>query len=537
MGNTLPAFHAELSMSAIRFLLAGAAGSLLSISTPAQDCVVESEQKISETQGGFGGTLLSSDRFGRSIAALGDVDGDGVTDLAVGAYEDDDGGGNQGAVWILFLNADGTVASEQKISETAGGFGGALDPLDRFGTSVAPLGDLDGNGAPDVAVGALGDDDGATDQGAVWILLLNADGTVGAEQKISEAAGGFGGLLDAGDRFGTSVASLGDLDGDGTVDLAVGADFDDDGGSDQGAVWILFLNAGGTVAAEQKISETVGGFGGVLAPDDFFGVAAAPLGDLDGDGITDLAVGAVGDDDGSSSQGAVWILFLNADGTVAGEQKISETAGGFGGDLDADEDFGISIASLGDFDGDGLPDLAVGAGLDDDGGSNQGAVWLLSMNADGTVAGERKISETSGGFEGVLDPGDRCGTSVASLGDLDGDGVIDLAVGAINDDDGGADQGALWVLFLSFDSTPPTISSPPIVSVIDRKASPGEIVYFTVTASDDCDPAPALVCVPPCSYFPRGTTMVTCTATDAACNQSVSQFPVVVMPTALPRTL
>jgi hypothetical protein len=134
---------------------------------------------------------------------------------------------------------------------------------------------------------------------------LNADGTVASETKISDTAGGFGGDLDSGDFFGASVAALGGLDGDSTQDLAVGAYRDDDGDIDQGAVWVLLMNADGTVASETKISETVGGFGGALDPDDFFGCSVSSLGDLNGDGRADLAVGAYRDDDGSSNQGAV----------------------------------------------------------------------------------------------------------------------------------------------------------------------------------------------------------------------------------------
>jgi hypothetical protein len=116
---------------------------------------------------------------------------------------------NRPAVWILFLNADGTVASETKISETTGGFGGVLNPLDNFGFSVASLGDLDGDGIDDLAVGAINDDDGNEfSEGAVWILFLNADGTVASETKTSETTGGFGGILDAGDHFGGSVAAM-----------------------------------------------------------------------------------------------------------------------------------------------------------------------------------------------------------------------------------------------------------------------------------------------------------------------------------------
>jgi hypothetical protein len=131
-----------------------------------------------------------------------------------------------------------------------------------------------------------------------------------------------------------------------------------------------------------------------------------------------------------------------------------------------------------------------------------------------------------------LDPFDSFGFSAVALGDLDGDGIGDLAVGAWGDDDGGDSQGAVWILFLAGDTTPPTLSCPASVSVIDPKSGPpGETVFFTVSASDNDDPAPSVVCVPPSgSFFARGTTMVSCTATDASGNQSVCTFPVVVSP-------
>ena len=92
----------------------------------AQPGTVLSHQKISQTMGGFAATLVDSDRFGEAIANIGDLNGDGIDDLAVGAVGTDDGGTNKGAVYILFMNADGTVASHQKISDTDGGFGGVL---------------------------------------------------------------------------------------------------------------------------------------------------------------------------------------------------------------------------------------------------------------------------------------------------------------------------------------------------------------------------------------------------------------------------
>ena len=116
-------------------------------------------------------------------------------------------------------------------------------------------------------------------------------GTVLSEQKISDTEGGFSGALGGGDQFGNRVRALGDLDGDGVNDLAVGAPLDDDGGTDHGALWVLFLNFDGTVKSHQKISDTEGGFSGTLGFDDQFGAAIATLGDVDGDGVTERRQG------------------------------------------------------------------------------------------------------------------------------------------------------------------------------------------------------------------------------------------------------
>jgi len=191
----------------------------------AQSDIVQGELKISDIEGTpLTFSLDDFDRFGQSVTSIGDLDGDGIPDLAVGAPLDDDGGRNAGAVYVLFMNADGTVDRHQKISPLEGDFSGVLETDDVFGASVAALGDINGDSVPDIAVGAPGTDDGGNNHGAVWILLLKSDGKVLEQFKISETEGSPDAFtLDFNDEFGTSVTSMGDLDEDGVIDLAVGA--------------------------------------------------------------------------------------------------------------------------------------------------------------------------------------------------------------------------------------------------------------------------------------------------------------------------
>ena len=415
------------------------------------DGTVDNAKNLKLASGTNGGpTLANVDFFGNAIASLGDLDGDGVNDLAVGADRDDTGGTERGAVHVLLLNANGSIKSSVKIASESNG-GPTLANEDHFGASVAALGDVDGDGVTDLAVGAYQDDTGGTGRGAVHLLMLNSDGTVKNSVTIASGQNG-GATLANGDFFGTSVASLGDLDGDGVNDLVAGASGDNTGNGpaipgnyDRGAVHVLLLNSDGTVKSRTKIASETNG-GPLLANSDYFGGAVTSLGDLDGDGVTDLAVGAKNDDTNGVSTGAVHVLFLNANGTVKSSLKLANATNG-GPTLGETNNFGVSVASMGDLDGDGVTDLAVGANRDQTGGQLRGAVHLLLLNANGSVKSRAKLA--SGTFGGpVLADYDFFGTSVASLGDIDGDGATELAVGARGDDTGGLLRGAVHVLFL-----------------------------------------------------------------------------------------
>ena len=137
----------------------------------------------------------------------------------------------------MSVNAAGNVTSKQKIGHQVGGLQEPLDDDDLFGMTVAPIGDVDRDGVPDIVVGSNRDDDGGADKGALFFLLLNANGTVKHERKVSAIAGGFNLGIRTGERFGRAMGWVGDLRGDGSSAIVVGAGAGLTGGG--GAVYVL----------------------------------------------------------------------------------------------------------------------------------------------------------------------------------------------------------------------------------------------------------------------------------------------------------
>ena len=433
-----------------------------------------------------GPSLSDGDGFGSSVANIGDLDGDGTVDIAVGAWTSNGPEVQSGALHVIFMNADGTPKGTAEINSTAT-YAPYMSGGDTFGASVAGIGDLDGDGTVDIAVGAHNDDASGTNNGTVYVIFLNADGTPKSGTTAINGDTANGPDLSRGDNFGRSVANIEDLDGDGTVDIAVGAHHvDDPSGTGSGALHVIFMNADGTPKGTIEINGDTAN-GPSLSAGDRFGASVANIGDLDGDGTVDIAVGATRDDaDNDVDSGALHVIFMNADGTPKGTIEINgDTANG--PSLSGGDHFGRSVANIGDLDGDGTVDIAVGAYRDDENGTDSGALHVIFMNADGTPKGTIEINgDTANGPS--LSAGDLFGSSIANIGDLDGDGTVDIAVGAHRDDtDDSTDSGAVHMIFLDtiatngncFMGAPGQDTAPPTVVSITRSDPAVEVTNST----------------------------------------------------------
>lgn len=382
---------------------------------------------IEEGSGGFDANLDPADRFSRDHDVIGDVNGDGILDLIVGARSDDDGAIDAGAAYILFMNTDGTVQFNQKISMLEGNFTETLLEGNFFGYGVAGIGDYDTDGIPDVAISAP-----VPPNRAIYVIHLNADGTVKDFVKNSNITA-------------QGLSAIGDLNNDGRIDIVACDPGSDLGGTDIGAIRILFFNANSQIMPAQTVlinPETVD-FGQALLPgDQFGGREVAMLGDIDNDGTLELAVGAFMSDGG---KGAIWMLSLNEQFQVVSKLKIAEGLNGFSDTLTVGvnpngtegANLGHALCKVGDLNGDGVNDLMTGANQ-----QNEGWGYILYLNADKTVKTYTRINNTEGGFDLILEPEERFSRSISYLGDLRGDGTI-----AVNYGGGAGNTGTLYLLF------------------------------------------------------------------------------------------
>lgn len=377
---------------------------------------------------GINSVARAGERFGTALS-VGDFDGDGFDDLAIGVpNEAVDGEINAGAVNIIYGSATGLRANgDQLWTRNSSGVNGVANVGDGFGRTLA-TGDFDGDGHDDLAIGAQGDN-----AGSVTILYGRPSGLhASGDQLWTQNSSGINGVANGGEEFGSALAA-GDFDGNGRDDLAIGVRSDQVSGSvgsgNAGSVNVIYGSSGGlTAAGDQLWNQQVAGVSGISEGSDRFGEALA-VGKFNGDAIDDLAIGAPGGNvGGDNDAGEVNILYGSAAKIqIAGEQLITRDS--LGGSSVLTENFGAALAA-GNFIGSGRDGLAIGApGATLGGIDSVGYVQLVYGSPTGlTASGAQFINQNTAGVFGVNEAFDRFGESL-STGDYDNDGRTDLAVG------------------------------------------------------------------------------------------------------------
>jgi hypothetical protein len=319
--------------------------------------------------------------------------------------------------------------------------------------------DFDGDGFDDLAIGVPGEDigNGATainGAGAVNVLYGSANRlTDNGSQLWTQDTPNVEGVAEATDSFGYSLTG-GYFNGDNRCDLAIGVPFEGveaNNAPNAGAVNVLFgAGSGLTSSGDQIWSQESPGVSGVSQEEDRFGHALA-AGDFNGDGYGDLAVGASRESvNGELGAGAVNVLYGSASGLTAGGNQIWHQGSGLTGTVEDDDYFGFSL-SAGDFDDDGFDDLAIGVPNDTANAvRSTGAVNVLyGSSTKLSTTGQQRWSQGSADVAGAAEEEDGFGWSVA-VGDFDGDGNADLAIGVPDESyepDGVGGAGAVIVIY------------------------------------------------------------------------------------------
>ena len=373
------------------------------------------------------------DRLGQGdpgLANAGDIDGDGNDDLILGAIYNDDNGTNAGAAYIFLgpLSGKGINAGTADVT-----IDGAADN-DLAGRAVVGVGDVDADGFDDVLISAQGDSTNGSNAGAAYLFAGPISGTglttASADARFDGAA--------AGDLV-ADVGWVGDVNNDGYDDVFIASQYyDATTGSDAGAATLIY----GPVTADYDLGAMTTGdarFIGEAASDEA-GSALWGGGDLNGDGVADLLIAARYNDTAGSNAGTVYVNF----GPVSGEIDLSASDCAFTGESAGDEvGFGASVSNAGDINNDGYDDFLAGARFNAAGGTKAGAAYLIHgplssgltaslANADAIFVGEEASDQT--------------GDSVAGPGDVDGDGNDDVLIGSGWSDAGTNNGGAAYLM-------------------------------------------------------------------------------------------